>query len=89
VREESKMTSSPQFNFFEERLRCLQADITGLSRSHQNLQRSLDGMRSEMNQRFDALDARFSTMEARLETMIEEMRRFFGRYEHIDADRQP
>lgn len=76
-----------KLNSFEERLRQVQADIIGLSRSHQNLQRSLDGMRSEINQRFDALDARFGTMEARLETMIEEMRRFFSRYEHIDVSR--
>jgi len=34
------------------------------------------------------LDARFDTLEARMETMIEEIRRFFSRYEHIDAERQ-
>jgi len=50
-----------RLNSFEERLRQVQTDITGLQRSHQNLQRSVDGMRSEMNQRFDALDARFAS----------------------------
>jgi hypothetical protein len=59
----------------------LQADLTGLRRSHQDL-------RTEMNQRFNALDTRFDTLEARLETMIEEMRRFFGRYEYIDVERK-
>jgi hypothetical protein len=37
---------------------------------------------------FDTMDDRFDTLEARMETMIEEMRRFFGRYEHIDVEQQ-
>jgi hypothetical protein len=57
-------------------------DIVGLRRSHRDLQRSQDNMRTEMHARFD-------TLEARMETMIEEMRRFFGRYEHIDPERSP
>jgi hypothetical protein len=37
---------------------------------------------------FDTMDDRFDTLEARLETMIEEMRRFFSRYEQIDVEQQ-
>ena len=79
------MTDVPSFdhhrlNSFEEHLRQVQADVTGLRRSHQDLQRSVDGLRSEMNQRFD-------TLESRLETVIEEMRRFFDRYVQVDAER--
>ena len=59
----------------------MQADLTGLRRSHQDLQRSVDSMRFEMTQRFD-------TLEARLETMIEEMRRFSSRYEYVDVEQQ-
>ena len=60
------MTDVPSFdhhqlNSFEERLRQVQADVTGLRRSHQDLQRSVDGLRSEMNQRFDTLEARLET----------------------------
>ena len=70
-----------RFNSFEDKLASVQADLTGLRRSHQDL-------RTEMGHRFNALDARFDTVELRLETMIEEMRRFFSRYEHIDPERQ-
>jgi hypothetical protein len=52
-------------------------------------------LRTEMKRGFDAMedcfdtmDDRFDTLEARMETMIEEMRRFFGRYEHIDVEQQ-
>ena len=38
--------------------------------------------------RFNALDARFDNLDLRLETMIEEMRRFFDRYEQIDVEQQ-
>jgi hypothetical protein len=71
-----------RLNSFEDKLLRVQADLTGLRRSHQDL-------RTELYHRFNTLDARFDTLEARLETMIEEMRRFFSGYEHIDAERGP
>ena len=69
-------------NSFEDKLQRVQADLTDLRRSHQDL-------RTELRHRSNALDARFNNLDLRLETMIEEMRRFFSRYEHIDAERQP
>jgi hypothetical protein len=60
----------------------VQSDITDLRRSHQDL-------RAEVRLGFDTVHRRFDTMEARLDTMQDEMRRFFRRYEHIDAERQP
>jgi hypothetical protein len=79
------MTSTPtldqhRFHSLEERLHRLADDVTGLRRSHGDL-------RSEISKRFDIMDTRFDTMEARLEIMIEEIRRFFRRYEHVDAER--
>ena len=79
------MTDVPSFeqhrlNSFEDKR--VQADLTGLRRSHQDL-------RTELYHRFNTLDARFDTLEARLETMIEEMRRFFSGYEHLNVERQP
>jgi predicted nucleic acid-binding Zn-ribbon protein len=80
------MTDVPNFeqhrlNSFEDKLQSVQADLTGLRRSHLDL-------RTEMGHRFNALDARFDTVEARMETMIEEMRRFFSKYEDIDVEQQ-
>ena len=78
------MTDVPSFdhhrlNSFEDKLQRVQADLTDLRRSHQDL-------RTELRHRSNALDARFDNLDLRLETMIEEMRRFFSRYEHIDAE---
>ena len=78
------MTDVPSFdhhrlNSFEDKLARVQADLTGLGRRHQDLH-------TELRHRFNALDARFDNLDLRLETMIEEMRRFFSRYEQIDAE---
>ena len=78
-----------RLNSFEERLKQVQADVASLSRSHKDLRTEIKRGFATMEGRFDTTDDRFDTLEARLETMIEEMRRFFARYEHVDAERGP
>ena len=85
------MTDVPSFdhlNSFEERLRQVQADVASLQRSHKDLRTEMKRGFDALEDCFDTMDDRFDTLEARLETMIEEMRRFFGRYEHIDVEQQ-
>ena len=85
------MTDVPSFdhlNSFEERLRQLQADVASLQRSHKDLRTEMKRGFDAMEDCFDTMDDHFNTQEARLETMIEEMRRFFSRYEQIDVEQQ-
>jgi hypothetical protein len=65
----------------------VQADVASLQRSHKDLRTEMKRGFGAMEGRFDTTDDRFDTLEARLETMIEEMRRFFARYEHVDVER--
>jgi flagellar capping protein FliD len=76
-------------NSFEERLKQVQADVASLQRSQKDLRTEMKRGFDAMEDCFDTMDDRFNTLEARMETMIEEMRRFFARYEHVDAERGP
>ena len=80
--------SSDHLNSFEERLKQVQADVASVQRSHKDLRTEMKRGFDAMEDCFDTMDDRFDTLEARMETMIEEMRRFFGRYEHIDVEQQ-
>jgi flagellar capping protein FliD len=86
------MTDVPSFDHlnysFEECLRQVQADVASLQRSHKDLRTEMKRGFDAMEDCFDTMDDRFNTLEARLETMIEEMRRFFSRYEQIDVEQQ-
>ena len=85
------MTDVPSFeqlNSFEERLRQVQADVASLQRSHKDLRTEMKRGFDAMEDCFDTMDDRFNTLEARMETMIEEMRRFFSKYEDIDVEQQ-
>ena len=73
---------------FEEQLKQVQADVASVQRSHKDLRTEMKRGFDAMEDCFDTMDDRFDTMEARMETMIEEMRRFFSRYEHIDVEQQ-
>ena len=90
---DTAMTDVPSLDYhrldsFEERLKQVQADVASLQRSHKDLRTEMKRGFDAMEDCFDTMDDRFDTMEARMETMIEEMRRFFGRYEHVDVEQQ-